>query len=58
MLFGGSNIGGAVKYVSKRPELGSTNTKIKYLAGGQAIQDLELSTNISLSDDWAELFCF
>ena len=43
VLFGGSNIGGAVKYVSKRPELGTTNTKIKYLAGGQAIEDLEVA---------------
>ena len=56
VLFGGSNIGGAVKYVSKRPELGATNTKIKYLAGGQAIEDLEVSTNIALNDDWAMRF--
>ena len=52
-LYGGSNIGGAVKYVSKRPTFGEDSGKIKVQRGGQDSQDWEGSANISISDNWA-----
>jgi iron complex outermembrane receptor protein len=60
VLFGGSNIGGAVKYVSKRPNAGENTARIKVLGGDQSIIDTELSANVSLGDNgWAmRLFGF
>ena len=60
ILYGGSNIGGAVKFVSKRPssEEGLTG-KVKYQTGEQGIGDTEVSANIPLQDDWAmRIFAF
>ena len=37
VLFGGSNIGGAVKYVSKRPSSDEDSYKVKVLGGDQNI---------------------
>ena len=54
ILYGGSNIGGAVKFVSKRPssEDGFTG-RIKHQTGEQGINDTEISANIPLQGDWA-----
>ena len=60
VLFGGSNIGGAVKYVSKRPSADEDSYKIKVLGGDQNIIDTEISANVGLGDNgWAmRLFAF
>lgn len=59
ILYGGSNIGGAIKFVSVRPdpeEFGG-NTKIR--AGGDGFFSGDASLNIPLSDIWAvRLFVF
>ena len=58
-LYGGSNIGGAVKFVSKRPTVGEDSGRIKVQRGGQDSQDWEGSANISMSDNWAmRVFAF
>ena len=54
VLFGGSNIGGAVKYVSKRPSADENTIKVKVLAGDQNILDTEISANVGLGENgWA-----
>ena len=54
ILYGGSNIGGAVKFVSKRPSADEGFTgRIKYQVGQQSINDAEISANIPLQGDWA-----
>jgi len=53
VLYGGSNIGGAVKYVSKAPSTDALSGRIKGLAGEQGIVDVEADINIPLSDSWA-----
>ncbi len=53
VLYGGSNIGGAVKYVSKTPSTEGISGRIKVLAGEQSIWDIEGDINIPLSDSWA-----
>ncbi|MCS5543877.1 MAG: TonB-dependent receptor [SAR86 cluster bacterium] len=59
VLFGGSNIGGAVKYVSKRPVSGENTGRVKVLGGDQGVIDTEVSANLSLGDAWAmRLFGF
>ena len=60
VLFGGSNIGGAVKYVSKRPSADENTIKVKVLAGDQNILDTEISANVGLGENgWAmRLFGF
>ena len=59
-LYGGSNIGGAIKYVSKRPDAEALSGRIKARAGEQSIIDLEGSINVPLgADGWAmRLFGF
>jgi iron complex outermembrane receptor protein len=59
-LYGGSNIGGAIKYVSKRPDSEAVSGRIKARAGEQSIVDLEGAVNVPLGDsDWAmRLFGF
>ena len=60
VLYGGSNIGGAIKFVSKRPDPEETSGRIKVRAGEQSIIDLEGSVNVPLGDNgWAmRLFGF
>ena len=53
VLYGGSNIGGAVKYISKAPSTEETSGRLKVLAGEQGIWDIEGDINIPLSDKWA-----
>ena len=59
-LYGGSNIGGAVKFVSARPDPDDTFGRIKTVVGEQGLVDIEGSLNIPVGDsDWAvRLFGF
>lgn len=59
-LYGGSNIGGAIKFVSKRPDPEEISGRIKVRAGEQNIIDVEGSVNVPLGDNgWAmRLFGF
>ncbi|MGI9327521.1 MAG: TonB-dependent receptor [Pseudomonadales bacterium] len=59
-LYGGSNIGGAVKYVSKRPDSEAFSGRIRGRTGEQSIIDVEGSVNVPLGDGgWAmRLFGF
>jgi len=57
ILYGGSNIGGAVKFVSKRPSAEEgLGGRVKYQLGDQSIEDIEVSANIPLQGDWAMRF--
>ena len=50
VLYGGSNIGGAVKYVSKAPSTEALEGRLKVMAGEQGIWDIEGDINIPLSE--------
>ena len=53
-LYGGSNIGGAIKFVSARPDTESMFGRVKGVVGDQGILDVEGSVNLPLGDgDWA-----
>ena len=53
-LYGGSNIGGAVKFVSARPDSESMFGRVKGVVGDQGIFDVEGSLNLPLGDGgWA-----
>ena len=53
-LYGGSNIGGAIKYVSKRPDSNETSGRLKLLGGEQGVIDVEASVNMPIGDNgWA-----
>ena len=52
-MYGGSNIGGAIKYVTKRPTTEGRSGKVKFLAGEQGVMDGEVSLNLPLNNDWA-----
>ena len=57
ILYGGSNIGGAVKFVSKRPDADEDlSGRIKYQLGDQSVEDIEVSANVPLQGDWAMRF--
>ena len=59
ILYGGSNIGGAVKFVSSRPEPGLFEGRMAAKAGTDNYFDGELQLNVPLGDDWAfKLFAF
>lgn len=53
VLYGGSNIGGAIKYVSEMPSTEAVSGRLKGIAGGQSLIDVEGDINIPLSDRWA-----
>ncbi|MDE0422637.1 MAG: TonB-dependent receptor [Gammaproteobacteria bacterium] len=58
-LYGGSNIGGAIKFVSARPDSESRFGRIKATAGDQGVLDFEGSLNQPLANDWGlRLFGF
>ncbi|KRP18188.1 MAG: hypothetical protein ABS23_09785 [SAR92 bacterium BACL16 MAG-120619-bin48] len=52
-MYGGSNIGGAIKYVTTRPTAEERSGKVKLLAGEQGVMDGEVSLNLPLNNDWA-----
>lgn len=59
ILYGGSNIGGAVKFVSARPDPSGFTGRAKFRGGQDSYFDGEVETNIPLSDDWAlRIFAF
>ncbi|MBO6695620.1 MAG: TonB-dependent receptor plug domain-containing protein, partial [Henriciella sp.] len=59
ILYGGSNIGGAVKFISARPDPSGYTARAKLRGGEDGYIDLEAETNIPLSDSWAlRLFGF
>ena len=53
ILYGGSNIGGAVKFVSKRPEPGAFYGEISARAGTDNYFDGEVELNLPLGKNWA-----
>ena len=54
VLYGGSNIGGAVKFVSARPDSEEAFGRVKVLGGEQGMIDVEGSVNAPLGDTgWA-----
>lgn len=53
ILYGGSNIGGAVKFVSARPEPGQFEGRVAAKAGTDNYFDGELELNLPLGDNWA-----
>ena len=59
-LYGGSNIGGAIKFVSARPDPEETFGRVKVLGGQQGMIDVEGSVNAPMGDSgWAmRLFGF
>ena len=53
-LYGGSNIGGAVKFVSARPDPSDTFGRVKGRFGEQSMVDVEAAGNFPLGDSgWA-----
>ena len=52
-LYGGSNIGGAIKFVSARPAPEETFGRVKLQAGEQSLLDGEASVNLPLGGGWA-----
>jgi outer membrane receptor protein involved in Fe transport len=60
VLYGGSNIGGAVKFVSARPDAEAAFGRVKVLGGEQGMIDVEGSVNAPLGNNgWAmRLFGF
>ena len=54
VLYGGSNIGGAVKFVSARPDPEEAFGRVKVLGGQQGMIDAEASVNAPLGNNgWA-----
>ena len=51
-LYGGSNIGGAVKFVSARPDSEDGFGRVKAVLGDQGVVDFEGSLNQPLGNDW------
>ena len=52
-LYGGSNIGGAIKFVSARPDPSEAFGRVKLQAGEQSLLDGEASVNLPLGGGWA-----
>ncbi|MEL6573902.1 MAG: TonB-dependent receptor [Pseudomonadota bacterium] len=53
ILYGGSNIGGAVKFVSARPSPDAFEARAKLRGGENGFFDVEAEANVPLSDRWA-----
>ena len=59
ILYGGANIGGAVKFVAKRPDPEAFDGRIKVSAGENGYLDGEVQLNMPFNEDWAaRLFAF
>ncbi len=56
ILYGGSNIGGAVKFVSRRPDPEDVYGKAKVKVGEDNYYDAEVQVNVPLNDRWAMRF--
>ncbi|GEM_PF-340917 len=53
ILYGGANIGGAVKWVTKRPDPEEFSGRVKVRGGEDNYFDGEISLNIPLGESWA-----
>ena len=53
ILYGGTNIGGAVKYVVARPSSDAVASRVKVRAGEDSFYDVEAMLNVPLSESWA-----
>ena len=59
ILYGGANIGGAVKFVAKRPDPEAFSGRVKAQGGEDNYYDGEIQLNVPLGNDWAlSLFGF
>ena len=59
VLYGGSNIGGAIKFISTRPSPDAVSGNVKIMVGEQSSRDVEGSINVPFGDGWAaRLFAF
>ena len=59
ILYGGANIGGAVKFVTQRPDPEAFSGRVKAQAGEDDYYDGEIQLNVPLGNDWAlRLFGF
>ena len=53
ILYGGANIGGAIKFVTKRPDPEAFSGRVKAQAGEDNYYDGEIQLNVPLGNDWA-----
>ena len=53
ILYGGANIGGAVKFVTRRPDPEAFSGRVKASGGEDNYYDGEIQLNIPLGNDWA-----
>ena len=59
ILYGGANIGGAIKFVTQRPDPEAFSGRVKAQAGEDNYYDGEVQLNVPLGNDWAlRLFGF
>lgn len=59
ILYGGANIGGAVKFVARRPDPEAFSGRVQVSGGEDGYFDGEVHLNIALGTDWAaRLFAF
>ncbi|MCH8257129.1 MAG: TonB-dependent receptor plug domain-containing protein, partial [Proteobacteria bacterium] len=59
ILYGGANIGGAIKFVAKRPDPEAFSGRVKLRAGEDNYYDGEVHLNIPLGTTWAaRVFAF
>lgn len=59
ILYGGANIGGAIKFVTKRPDPAAFSGRVKLRAGEDGFYDGEVQLNIPLGTTWAaRVFAF
>ena len=59
ILYGGANIGGAIKFVAKRPDPEAFEGRIKVSGGEDGFLDGEVQLNLPFNDNWAaRLFAF
>ena len=59
VLYGGANVGGAIKFVAVRPDPEAFSGRVKASAGEDGYVDGELSLNIPLGTNWAaRIFAF
>ncbi|MEL7046989.1 MAG: TonB-dependent receptor, partial [Pseudomonadota bacterium] len=59
VLYGGSNIGGAVKFVSVRPSSDAVEGQLKASLGEFGFRDIEGQVNLPLGESWAmRVFAF
>ena len=53
ILYGGTNIGGAVKFVTRRPDPEAFSGRVKASGGEDNFYDGEIQLNVPLGNDWA-----